>query len=138
MVVEKAGDDPLPELRVNDVLLYLAIHGFDYHLNHDAPVHRSFLLLHDHSQFLLAFMEDKERSQGFCIPADEEAELCEDSDPDIVGADSQRVVFIIAFQDSMHKAIPLWLHVGCGAYGGVDDVLSVFVCFWTCATQELQ
>jgi len=84
-------------------------------------------------------VEDKERSQGFCIPADEEAELCEDSEPDIVRADSQRVVFVIAFQDSMHKAIPLWLHVlGCGAHGGVDDAFSVLKCFWTCATQELQ
>jgi len=32
---------------------------------------------------------------------------CEDSEPDIVRADSQRVVFVIAFQDSIHKAIPL-------------------------------
>ena len=58
----EGGDDPLPELRVNDVLLYLAIHSFDDHLNHDVPVHLSFLLLHHHGQFLLAFMEDKERS----------------------------------------------------------------------------
>jgi len=80
----------------------------------------------------------KSDHKASCIPADEEAELCEDSEPDIIRADSQRVVFVIAFQDSMHKAIPLWLHVlGCGAQGGVDDVFSALKCFWTCATQEV-
>ena len=49
----------------------------------------------------------KSDHKASCIPADEEAELCEDSEPDIIRADSQRVVFVIAFQDSIHKAIPL-------------------------------
>ena len=76
----ESGNDPLRELWVNDSFVYPDTRFFDQRPNHRILVR----LLRFHAHHLLAIKEDKERSQGFCIPIHEVAELREDREPSVV------------------------------------------------------